>query len=137
MFVTLLYGVLEFKSGSFNFARAGHLVPLVMTDKGQAVNVPNTLGQPLGLFDDPVMDEQSVVIPDGGLAFIFSDGLSEAADESGVEFGETGLRKAVGKIQQEPAQTICEDLWQSVNKHYGGHPQQDDFTVITLKRTSA
>ena len=48
MFVTLVYGILDWTSGDFHFARAGHPSPYLLDGKGRIVEVPVSSGQPLG-----------------------------------------------------------------------------------------
>jgi serine phosphatase RsbU (regulator of sigma subunit) len=66
MFVTVLYGILECKTGMFSYARAGHLPPIVIGANGKQIEIDMDIGQPLGLFDDGRLDLQAVVIPQGG-----------------------------------------------------------------------
>jgi sigma-B regulation protein RsbU (phosphoserine phosphatase) len=134
MFVTLLYGILDCKTGNFNYARAGHLIPIIIDYEGNSVEVPVTSGQALGLFDPPLIDEQIVTIPRGGLALLISDGLSEASDEQGNEFGYDRLKKALSEHQDRPAQGICEQLWEAIQTHTGSSHLQDDFTALIIKR---
>jgi sigma-B regulation protein RsbU (phosphoserine phosphatase) len=94
MYVTLLYGILDCRTGRFKYTRAGHLPPIVLGKRGEGVEVGMGEGQPLGLFEKVKLDAQEIVIPPGGLALLFSDGLSEAADAKGNEFG-------FERIQQE------------------------------------
>ena len=74
MFVTLLFAVLDFRSGSLKYSRAGHLPPVVMEENGRWLDLPVDEGQPLGLFPDVKIDQQECNLPAGGLALIFSAG---------------------------------------------------------------
>jgi phosphoserine phosphatase RsbU/P len=134
MFVTLLYGILDCKTGNFKYARAGHLKPIIIDSGGQSVEVPMVIGQALGLFGSPLIDQQTITIPKGGIALIISDGLSEAADEQGNEFGYDRLNKALSEYQDRPAPEICERLWEAIQTHTGSSQLQDDFTTLVIKR---
>ena len=114
MYVTLLYGILDFSSGEFSYARAGHPPPYILDEHGEQIQQPIALGQPLGLFDEPVLDEQSLKLPPGGLALIYSDGLSEASDSQGEEFGSTRLQGSLSASIQKTPQEICGTLWDEV-----------------------
>ena len=57
MFVTLLYGMLDARTCRFVYARAGHPPPLLLDGACRPVAVPMGVGQPLGLFDVPALDE--------------------------------------------------------------------------------
>lgn len=134
MFVTLVYGILNFSSGQFHYARAGHLLPVVIDPDGQTEKIPVKLGQPLGLFEDMVLDEQRITIPAGGMILMYSDGLSEASDTQGDEFGYQRLYGVLSQHRDQPAQAICEQLWQAVQTHNSYSPPQDDFTTVVIKR---
>jgi phosphoserine phosphatase RsbU/P len=133
MFVTLLYGILHYSSGKLSYARAGHLPPVIMNRDNQSIRPPKTTGQALGLFSEPKLDEQEVDIPAGGRLLIFSDGLSEAMNKSGEDFGLKGIYGVLSASPQAGAQEICERLWQGVKTFTGDLPQLDDFTVVTIQ----
>ena len=102
---------------------------------GGNVKVPVAPGQPLGLFDDLPIDEQHIQIPPGGILLLYSDGVNETADLQGIEFGVESLSRTVTSCRSRPAQEICEQLWQDVQAHGAGIPQQDDFTSVIVKRS--
>jgi len=137
MYVTLLYGILDFANGELSYARAGHPPPYILDEHGEPIKLTSGLGQPLGLFDDPALDEQSLTIPPGGLALIYSDGLSEASDSQGQEFGSTRLGGSLSTLVHQNAQVICEQLWDEVRLYTAELPQQDDFTVVAIRRAEA
>ncbi len=134
MFVTLLYGVLDYGTGRLKYTRAGHLPPIIFGAEGEVVEVSMDVGQPLGLFEDVELDMQEVLIPPGGLALLFSDGLSEAADAEGCEFGFERVRRTLAEHRGESARAICKQLWEAVNAHTGDLPPQDDFVTVVVKR---
>ena len=134
MFVTLLYAVLDCKSGALTYFRAGHLLPLVLDEQGQFLDVPMDIGQPLGLFEDMKIDRQCITIPKGGMALLHSDGLNEAADPHGKEFGFERVRQELFVTRRESARTICDRLWTAVQNYSGGMANQDDFTTLVIKR---
>lgn len=134
MFVTLLYGILDCRSGTLRYARAGHLPPMLLDPQGKALKVQMDEGQPLGILERVKLDVKEMVIPPGGLALFFSDGLTEAADSQGVQFGLTRIQQVLAANRQESAKTICNQLWQAVNIHSGEQPHQDDFVTVVIKR---
>ena len=135
MFVTLVYGILDCSSGDFHFARAGHPSPYLMDGEGGIVKVPVSSGQPLGLFDNLPIDEQRIHLPPSGTLLLYSDGVSETEDIQGTDFGLNSLYRTVVANRTCPAQEICEHLWQDVQAHGVGLPQQDDFTIVVVKRS--
>ena len=134
MFVTLIYGILEANSGNFHFGRAAHPSPYLMDREGQIIQVPVSPGQPLGLFESLPIDEQSIQVPPGGILLLYSDGVSETKDIQGLDFAPDSLNHSMKVSRTLPAQAICETLWQDVQAHGQGLPQQDDFTTLVVKR---
>jgi len=116
MFVTLVYGILDCCSGNFHFVRAGHPAPYLLDGKGIRVDVPVSPAQPLGLFDSPPLDEQSVYLPPGGILLLYSDGVTETSDPHGNEFGQDSLYRTMNANRAHTPQEQCEQLWQDV-KH--------------------
>jgi phosphoserine phosphatase RsbU/P len=137
MFVTLLYGILDYHTGQFQYARAGHLLPVVIDPDGQTVRIPVTTGQPLGLFEDILIDEQKITIPDGGMLLMYSDGLNEASDTQDNEFGYQRLYEILSQHRHQPAQAMCDQLWLAIQTHTGCTPPQDDFTTVVIKRLAS
>ncbi|MGB6423374.1 MAG: GAF domain-containing SpoIIE family protein phosphatase, partial [Anaerolineales bacterium] len=87
MFVTLLYCILDFTTGSVKYSRAGHVPPMVIDQDGVFMDIPVEEGQPLGVIHDLSIDQQQFFIPEGGLALMFSDGLHEVFNSQGNIFG--------------------------------------------------
>jgi phosphoserine phosphatase RsbU/P len=134
LFVTLVYGILDCNSGNFHFARLAHPSPFLLDEQGQSIDVPVSPGQPLGLFGDLPIDEQSIYIPRGGTMVLYSDGVSEPEDNEGREFGTRSLGISVNFTKKKPAQDICHQLFEDVQTYCAGVSQQDDFTVVVVKR---
>lgn len=134
MFVTLLYGILDCRTGAFNYTRAGHPSPIVLGAHGEVIEVGVDEGQPLGLFKDVQLDVQEVMIPRDGLALLFSDGLNEATDSQGNEFGLERIKRELITHHRESAKAICKELWEAVDAHSDEMPHQDDFVTVVVKR---
>lgn len=134
MFVTLIYCILNFRTGQMRYARAGHPLPVVMDASGKCLDIPMIEGQPLGIFPDVKIDQQEILLPKGGLALLFSDGLVEAMDSDGQEFGLERVRAEFARFRKVPADEICNRLWEAVKSHSDEHLHQDDFTAVVIKR---
>jgi len=134
MYVTLLYGILDCPTGLFKYSRAGHLPPIVMDDQGNMIRIEVGEGQALGLLEEVILTMKEVVIPPGGLLLLFSDGLNEAVDAQGVEFGFERIKQELYIHRAESAAEICLKLWEAVVSHSGEEANQDDFTAVVVKR---
>jgi len=134
MFVTLLYSVLDLKTGNLMYSRAGHLPPIIINRDGKLIEIPVTQGEALGVFDNLDLDQQQIMIPKGGLGLFFSAGLYEAIDSFGHAFGIDRVKEILVAHRHEKAKAICNSLWGAVQKFSGEIPHQDDFTAVIVKR---
>ncbi len=133
MFVTLLLGVLDFKTRKFEFARAGHPQPLLLDDHYQSMPIPINYGQAIGIFDDLEVDEGVIMLPEGGTLLLYSDGLSETIE---YHQGLTELSKLCSSIldkEELNAQGCCDKLWRIAGGSSVGSMIKDDFTVVVVR----
>jgi sigma-B regulation protein RsbU (phosphoserine phosphatase) len=136
LFVTVVYGVLHKSSGEFHYARAGHELPLILDVEG-TISVPAMRpGMPVGLLQNPPLDEQSVIIPPGGCMILYSDGPADTRNAEGVRFGENGFKNAIRQYGiHYPAQQICQTVYDCLLEYQNGAPQFDDVTLLAVRRT--
>jgi serine phosphatase RsbU (regulator of sigma subunit) len=134
LFVTLVYGILHRTTGVFEYARAGHELPLLMSQAGQIRFAPAGEGMPLGILHDLVLDESRLILSPGELLLLYSDGVTDGSDGAGNYFGPEGLTRAVGAASDQSAQLICRSVLQAVSDFQGSEPQFDDITLLAVRR---
>jgi serine phosphatase RsbU (regulator of sigma subunit) len=132
MFVTVIYGVLDLPSRSFSYVRAGHHQPLVWDAHGRPQCIPIGRAHPLGLFPQPMLEAQTLRIPEGGSMLIYTDGVTEAYDEHGELFGFERLCALATQDDKASAQSLCDRLVDAVIAHHQSVPQSDDVTLLAL-----
>jgi sigma-B regulation protein RsbU (phosphoserine phosphatase) len=137
LFVTVVYGILDRRTGVFEYTRAGHELPLVIAPDGAIHVPPLDLGNPLGLFEEPRLDEQRILLPPGGLLLLYSDGVVEAMNEGRTLFGMERFRDAVWASWAETPQAICDDVLQTLETFRGPNVQPDDVTLVAVRALSA
>ena len=128
-FVTMVYGIL-YPDGRLTYCNAGHNHPVLVTSAG-----PRRLGTGgliVGLFDDATFEEETVVLAPDDLLVVFSDGISEANNEAGEEFGDQRIIDAIGGAGQEPRAAL-ESLFAQLRAFTGAAPQGDDMTALILR----
>jgi len=133
MYVTVLYGVLNRVTRDFQFARAGHDLPLILNARREVVSLVAGKGQLLGLFPDPRIDEQRLTLPADCLVMLYTDGVTEAMDATGELFGEERLRSALYIGRNPTAQAACEAVLAEVRAFSDYAAQRDDITLIALQ----
>jgi sigma-B regulation protein RsbU (phosphoserine phosphatase) len=132
MFVTMIYGILDTSTHKFQYVRAGHSLPFLLDANGDFIDIEQNVGQPLGLFEEIELDEQSISLPKKGLLFMYTDGLTEAMNENDEFFGEDRLRLVLQQNSHHSASQVCESVWASLQSHLKEKPQQDDVTVMSM-----
>jgi len=133
MFVTMLYGILDGNSRRFTYARAGHEPPLLIAPTGEVTCPEMGVGQMLGVFEDPPLDEWSMVIPTRGALFLFTDGVTEAAAPDGVMFGLERLRDILHSCARAQAQDLCQAAHETVRAFCGASAPQDDILLVAIQ----
>lgn len=128
-FVTMVYGIL-YPDGRLTYCNAGHNHPILVAADG--TRRLETGGLIVGLFDDATFEEETVTLEPDDLLVVFSDGISEANNEQGEEFGDERIIDAVGSAGQDPA-AVLTTLFDRLHAFTGAEPQGDDMTVLILR----
>jgi predicted ester cyclase len=134
MFVTCFYAILDPKSGNLTYANAGHDLPYLHRN-GDADEL-RAIGMPLGLMPGMGYEEKEITMQAGETSLFYSDGLVEAHDPTGEMFGFPRLRELVAVYGEDQALevTLLEELHTFVG---AGWEQEDDITLLTLRRSSS
>jgi len=134
MFVTCLYAVLDPTSGRLRYANAGHNLPYLRTEDG-VVELRAT-GMPLGLLPGMAYEEKEAAVAAGDDLLLHSDGLAEAHGPERQMFGFPRLAKlaAEGASGQELIDLLLSELAKFTGP---GWEQEDDITLVTLRRSGA
>ena len=130
-FISLFYAEVDHRRGVLRYTNAGHNYPLVRRRDG-ALEELTEGGMLLGLFEDTDYDMDQIPFAPGDTLLLFSDGISEAIDSRGAEFGDDRL-KAVWRncCTLEPDRMIgC--LLAEVEKFRGSAGQSDDMTAVVV-----
>lgn len=136
-FVTLVYGQLTPTPDGLDvgLVRAGHTHPLVLAADGttHTVEAPGAL---LGITADPAVTVHRLCLRPGESLLLYTDGITEARDGSGEQFGEHRLAAALTGASHRPAaQGVIDALTRAVQAFTGGHDIDDDQAVLVLTAT--
>jgi sigma-B regulation protein RsbU (phosphoserine phosphatase) len=93
-------------------------------------------GVPLGSFPGTTYDELRLPLEKGDLFVFFSDGISEAMNEDGVEFGTRRLCHVIGEHTSETPREIVDAIFSEVTLFRGARAQGDDMTVVAVRITA-
>lgn len=130
MFVTAFYAVIDTTSGRMRYARAGHDHPLHYR-QGEVKMLPGE-GRFLGIFDGLFLDEQELQLLPGDLLVLFSDGITDAVNPGGEQFGAERLRRIVQEHAPAGAQAVSDAIFDDVLRFQGTAAQFDDMTLQVI-----
>ena len=130
-FVTIFYGILS-PDGELTYCNAGHNPPLLVGTNG--VRKLKTGGLIVGLFGEATYEQEVVTLSPGDMLITFSDGVSEAANAEGSDFGDEGILECVRASRSgiEPRELV-EQVMAAVREFTVGAPQSDDITLLVVR----
>ena len=134
MFVTVFLAVFDPASGELVYVNGGHNPPLVLHDDGTTTLLPTTEGVALGIAPDVEYGKGSVILsPDEAVVF-YTDGVTEAENGDGGQFGLDRLRELFAAGPPGDARGVTAAVFDAVHSFADGAPQFDDITCLTLWR---
>jgi sigma-B regulation protein RsbU (phosphoserine phosphatase) len=131
-FVTAFYGVLDASNRTLAYTNAGHNPPLLMDADGK-VRFMERGGLPLGMFRNTRYYEYYQSIEAGQILVLYTDGVTEAANPKGEEYGRGRLEKAVQANRHLSAREMITAIQQDVNVWTDGVGATDDMTFFIIK----
>jgi len=134
MFVTAIYGELEQATGTMRLVNAGHCEPIVVRAGGAAELVRRAGNPPLGVLSGRKFAESAVTLGAGDTLFLYTDGVTEAADRDGEMFRVARLLEAVRPLAGRPAKELMLSVIAGVESFSAGALQADDITCLAVRR---
>jgi serine phosphatase RsbU (regulator of sigma subunit) len=135
-FATCFYAVLAPENGEVRYSNAGHDPPLLLSSGGETSHLDSG-GVVLGFLEHTDYEEEVVWLNPGDTLVMYSDGVTDAEDEHGHQFGERRLCDVVRKHSVEPSARVVESVMEAVRVHAGDQGQSDDVTVVVVRRQGA
>jgi len=132
-FVTLFYFEIDRGSGRVRYLNAGHNPPFLVRADGTIETIePSSI--PLGMMADCACREGHLELRPGDLLVAYSDGLTEATNATGQEFGPERLRALLPGLRGLPSEEIVARVTREVNLFLGGLRPHDDLSLIAVGR---
>jgi phosphoserine phosphatase RsbU/P len=137
LFATAFYCVLDSDQGELRYTRAGHPYPFHVQRRAGTVAPLNCIegaaGPALGLLDSASYVNSRVLLEPGDWVLLFTDGIEEATNNAGVEFGISGLAGVLQANLGRPAGEVLDELLAEVNRFRGGTPFVDDVCLVAAE----
>jgi sigma-B regulation protein RsbU (phosphoserine phosphatase) len=160
-FATFFYAQFDERTGHLTYVNAGHNPPILVraaaaarakstghaatrssdsravaleTDKGpDQIDLLTTGGPIIGAFHNCSYEQETVELQSGDVLVAYTDGLTEAVNPDGKEFGEQGLRSVITRSTDLPAGEMIKRIIDSVHEWCGEIAPHDDLTLVIMK----
>lgn len=131
-FVTAFYGILDVTNRTLSYTNAGHNPPLLFTAEGKHQFIERG-SLPLGMFKDTRYHEYYQTIEPGEMLVLYTDGVTEAQNLKGEEYGRDRLARAVKANRNLSARDLIAALHKEVIAWTDGKGATDDVTFFVIK----
>jgi sigma-B regulation protein RsbU (phosphoserine phosphatase) len=139
MFISMAYLILDHERNGIMLARAGHDAPLLYKQESQTVTPVKSPGMVVGIDSGNVFDrltaDFAIRLERDDCLVLYTDGVTEALNTEGDEFGLERTIQAVRASASNGAPAIVKKLIEDVRNFTGSHPQNDDITLIAIRKT--
>ena len=134
-FITAFIALLDPAEGTLAYTNAGHNPILVLRADGTQ-ELLNSQGLPLAMFPGREYGQGSGRLEQGDLMFLYTDGITEAADPEGVEFDIELIATLLRNLGPVPLEELHRGLSEALLRHTRGAPLADDQTLVLVRRTA-
>ena len=137
MFVTVLYMILNLETMELVIARAGHERPLLVSDS--QIRPLDATGAAIGMVDDDTFDallrEVSVSLQPGEMIVAYTDGITDAMNAAGDEWGFERFAGVCRSTSQEGSHSLLSHVREDIRRFVGDRAQYDDMTLLAVRKS--
>ena len=134
LFLSAIYLVVETSTGRITFTNAGHNRPLLFRAASDTLSELTQRGIILGAFEEITLRDDRLDLAPGDVLVLYTDGVTDALNADGEEFGEDRLLDVVKASARGSAQEIMWALTGALAGFIGDTEQADDVTCVVIKR---
>jgi phosphoserine phosphatase RsbU/P len=133
MFVTLFCGVLDVKSGAFDYSNAGHNPPLTGAANRDFARLAVPRGLVAGMIEGAVFKDAHSALAPGDVLLLYTDGVTEAMNPENELYGEERLLSLLDAARFRSAQSLVNAVRKDVVAFATGAAQSDDITLLAIR----
>lgn len=137
-FITMFLGVFDSRDRTISYVSAGHDPGILYRQTTDTFEELEATGAPLGIFPGLTFDSATTEpLQPGDFLVVKTDGITEAENPAGIQFGEERLRDAIRARQDTTPQEVVQSLHDYCLEYRETAPQTDDITILCLRATDA
>jgi serine phosphatase RsbU (regulator of sigma subunit) len=133
LFITMFCACYDPATGRLAYANAGHNPPMLARATGDVLEL-DADGAAIGFLEQVDFEELTVDLAAGDCLLLYTDGVNEAQDPAGEQFGEERLSETVSALAPAGADAVVDGIVEALNDFTGGGHQGDDITLVALRR---
>ncbi len=133
LFITAFFGVIDLELGTLTYVNAGHDPPYVIRPNEAPEMIPHTGGIALGVLPDLNYAETTIPIDAGTALYLYTDGITEAENSNGQQFGRDRLEEKLAAAPDEGPQALMDGILIDLRKFTGDAKQFDDITCMAVQ----
>lgn len=130
-YVPTFYGVLNPETLIFRYCNAGHEPGLLFSNN--TFSILDTMGFPLGAWDDSEYEEKEILLTEGDIITLFTDGITETRNIEDEDYGIDRLREIIFRLKSLHAPDIIAQVYHKLEEYMGAAEQHDDLTMVVIK----
>lgn len=131
-FFTIFYGVVNTRTLTMNYARAGHCLPLLLNKDENIMEIKEG-GPAIGIDKQVSYKEYNIDLQSGDRIILYTDGITEAKDKNNQFFTKENLRKVLIDNYKLTITDLAEKIVENVQNHIGNNGYEDDLTMLGLE----
>lgn len=135
MFVTVFYAVYNMKTGLLAYCNAGHNRPVLLHSDGTTEVLPKPGNPFVGVYNNVVYKEDTLQMESGDTLVMYTDGVTEACNPEKQMFGQDRFCSTLSSLADKNCRQIIEVVKADISDFTTGAEQNDDITILALKRT--
>ncbi len=136
-FATLFWGIFDSASSTLRYVNAGHDAPMLLRNGSKRIHRLEEGGPVLGCLPDAKYAAGELEIGPGDTLILYSDGVTEACNEEGQEFGKECILQRLATVRNQDADEICEQMSKDLTSFSArARSPQDDRTLLVVKFSS-
>lgn len=132
MFVTMVSGIIDFRTGTIDLCNAGHNPPMILDIEGNVNRVNLFPAIPLGIQEYHAFRTEKIHLRPGDRLVMYTDGVTEAVNVSGILMGEKRLREVLFTHRSADVPALVKEVVGAVHDFASGVEQADDITLMIL-----